>query len=248
MNAHHQTAAGGTNDGEGAMKPTASKMIRWTGLAAMAAGIIFAIIQPIHPPDIVASVTTGTWATVHTMGVAMCLFGLLGIAGLYARQVEEVGWIGLVGYLLFSLFFALTLAFQFVEALVSPVLATVAPTFVEGFLGIITGAPSQVDLGAIPSVYAVTGVTYLLGGLLFGFATMRAGILPRWAGALVAAGGPLAALMVALLPHAVERFAAVPMGVGLAWLGFALWSERRAGAAAPAAGQGNRPLQRSGTD
>jgi hypothetical protein len=30
-----------------------------------------------------------------------------------------------------------------------------------------------------------------------------------------------------LLPHAVQRLAAVPMGVALGWLGYALWSERR---------------------
>ena len=32
------------------MKITASRVIRWSGLAAMAAEIIFAGIQPIHPP------------------------------------------------------------------------------------------------------------------------------------------------------------------------------------------------------
>ena len=34
------------------MKPTPAKLIRWAGLAAMAAGIYFAGIQPIHPPDV----------------------------------------------------------------------------------------------------------------------------------------------------------------------------------------------------
>jgi hypothetical protein len=35
-------------------------LIRWAGLAAMAAGIYFAGIQPIHPPDAPSSVTPGT--------------------------------------------------------------------------------------------------------------------------------------------------------------------------------------------
>ena len=33
-------------------------LIRSAGLAAMGAGIIFAAIQPIHPLDVLASVTT----------------------------------------------------------------------------------------------------------------------------------------------------------------------------------------------
>jgi hypothetical protein len=73
----------------------------------------------------------------------------------------------------------------------------------------------------------------MLGGLLFGIATLRAGILPRWAAGLLAIAGPLSALMVSLLPHELERMAAVPMGLALAWLGYALWSERREQASKP---------------
>ena len=113
------------------MKLTASSIIRWSGLSAMAAGVIFIGIQPIHPPDVLSAVTTARWTIVHILGVAMSLFGLFGLVGLYARQVEEAGWLGLAGYLLFSLFWALTLAFQFVEAFISPVLATESSAFVE---------------------------------------------------------------------------------------------------------------------
>jgi hypothetical protein len=42
--------------------------------------------------------------------------------------------------------------------------------------------------------------------------------------------------LAALLPHAQQRYAAIPVALALAWLGYALWSERRASAsqAAPA--------------
>ena len=135
------------------MKITASNLIRWAGLSAMVAGIIFVVIQPIHPPDVLSSVTTSPWAIINSLKIAMCLFGLLGITGLYARQVEEAGWLGLAGYLLFSLFCALTMAFAFAEAFILPLLATEAPTFVEGFLGIVTGSASEMNLGALAAVY-----------------------------------------------------------------------------------------------
>lgn len=134
------------------MKTTAANLIRWTGLAAMASGILFVVMQPIHPPDVLSSVTTAQWAIVHDLGVAMCFFGLLGMAGLYARQVQETGWLGLAGYLLLSLFYALTLAFQFIEAFISPRLATESPAFVEGLLGSANGDPTGMDLGALPAV------------------------------------------------------------------------------------------------
>ena len=117
------------------MNSTASNALRRAGFAAMCSGILYVVIQGIHPADILSSVTTAQWAIVHYLGLAMSFLGLLGIAGLYARQAEEAGWLGLAGYLLFSLFYTFALGFQFVEAFISPLLATQAPRFVEGLLG-----------------------------------------------------------------------------------------------------------------
>lgn len=221
MNINRQTAIKESN-----MKITSSKVIRWSGLAAMASGLIYVAIQPIHPTDILSSVTTTQWAIVHYLSLTMDFLGLLGMAGLYARQVNKVSWLGLAGYLVFSLFYALALAFHFLEAFISPALATEAPKFVAGLLGMVTGTPSEVSLDAIPAGYGLLGVTYLLGGVLFGLATFRAGILPRWAGGLLAIGAALT-LAGAVVPHPFDRLFAVPVGLALAWLGYSLLSERR---------------------
>ena len=87
-----------------------------------------------------------------------------------------------------SLFFAHTIAFAFTEAFILPQLATEAPKFVESFLGIFNGHPGEMNLGALPALYALAGFGYVLGGLLFGIATFRAGILSRWAAGLLAVG------------------------------------------------------------
>ena len=231
------------------MKPTASKLIRWTGLSAMVAGIIFAGIQPIHPPDVVSSVTTGAWAIITPLKTAMCLLFLLGIAGIYARQVDKAGWLGLAGFLLLSLSWWLQTAFVFAEAFILPPLATVAPEFVDAFLRVIAaGQTSDVDLGALPTIFSLgVGVPYILGGLLFGIATLRAGILPRWPAGLLAVAAVLTPLA-ALLPHDIQRLAGIPVGLALAWLGYALWSERRAQAAEPVLDSGSPQLRRTAAE
>jgi hypothetical protein len=194
----------------------------------MGTGILYIAIQAIHPLDVLSSVTTTRWAVVHYLSLVMDLLGLLAIAGLYARQVEKSGWLGLAGYLLFSLFWALDVAFHFIEAFVEPVVATEAPKFVTGLLGMVNGVPSEISLGGIPGVYALAGIAgYVLGGLLFGIATFRAGILPRWAGGLLALGALLPLLLSSLVHHPFDRLFAVPVGFALAWLGYSLWSERR---------------------
>ena len=226
------------------MKITASSLIRWAGLAALVAGIIFAGIQPIHPPDELSSVTTGTWAIITTLKTVMCLLFLAGITGIYARQVEKAGWLGLAGFLLLILSWWLQTAFVFAEAFILPPLATAAPTFVESFLGTIAaGRASEVNLGALPAIFSLgVGIPYMLGGLLFGIATLRAGILPRWPAGLLAVAAVLTPAA-ALLPHAIQRLAAIPVGLALAWLGYALWSERREQASDPVRGGGSPQLR-----
>lgn len=213
------------------MKSSTSGVIRLSGLSAIAAGVLFVVVQIIHPIDTLAAVTTDQWALVHFVSFSMCFFGLLGLAGLYARQVDRAGWLGLIGYLVFSLFYLITASFQFVEALLSPVLASVSPAFVESFLGIVTGHAGAIHLGALTTVYQVTGGLYMLGSVLFGVATFRARILPRWAAILLAFSGPLAAVVTAVFSHPIDRLAALPMGLALAGLGFALLVERRGRAA-----------------
>ena len=225
-------------------------LIRWAGLSAMVAGICFVVVGLLHPPNILSSVSTSRWVIVHTVAIAMSLFGLFGITGLYARQAHAAGWLGLAGYLLFSLWLVLILAFTFFEVFVLPLLATEAPTFVDSFLGTIAaGRASAVNLGALPALYNLgVGIPYMLGGLLFGIATFRAGILPRWAAGLLAVSGPLAVIMVQLLPHQFERLAAIPMGLAVAWLGYALWAERREQAAESVAGLASPQLGQSGAE
>lgn len=206
--------------------PNTSSLIRWTGLAAIAGGLIFAGIQPIHPPDYLPSVTTATWATFMYLKLSMCLFFLVGIAGLYCRQADHAGWVGLAGFALLIVTWFLQAAFIFTEGFILPVLAEAAPQFVESFLTLANGTKPSEDIGLASALYAVAGISYMLGGLLFGIATVRAGILPKWAAMLLAVAAVLTPLA-ALVPHELQRLAGIPVGLAIAWLGYGLWTGPR---------------------
>ena len=214
------------------MKVSAPGMIRATGLAAVLAGLMFVIIQPVHPADVIASVSTDAWAIIHYATLIMVMLFVVGITGIYARQVTELGWLGLAGFVVLSLGLLLTAAGGVIEVFVAPLLVESEPDFVHGFLGMVGGHPTDADLGAIPVLWSASSAGFLGGTMLFGIANFRAGILSRWASAIFAVGLLASAPVAGLLGS--PRVAAVPIGIGLAWLGYSLWSERRQPARSPA--------------
>jgi hypothetical protein len=228
MNTNKKTA-----NKEGKAKITASTLMRLAGLSAMVAGLCFIVIGMFHPLNVPAAAATSTWVIVHIFATALGFFGLFGMAGLYARQVEKAGWLGLAGFILFSLWMSLVSGFSFLEAFILPGLATTAPKFVMGWLGMFTGIPSQVSLGVLPMLWNISGPMYILGPLLFGIATFRAGVLPRWAGALLILGAVLIPVGALVPPVYQAKIAMIPVGLALAWLGYALLTERREKASEP---------------
>lgn len=227
---------------------SAAALMRLAGFAAMLAGLGIVVMGLFHPANEPAYVTTPAWIIVHIFATSLGFFGVLGLAGLYARQVEKAGWLGLIGFLLFDLWFALVGLFSFIEAAVLPLLASQYPPFVAGFMQMISNVPIEVNLGVMPTMWAISSPMLIVGSLLFAIATFRAGILPRWAAGLLALG----TLMIpvgALLPTELQaKIILVPMGLGLAWMGYALLTERRVKVTEPLPGTVSPQLSQTGAD
>ena len=202
-----------------------STVIRWAGLAAVVAGALTIVTQLIHPANDPSSVATGSWAIAHYLFLGYFVFFMLGITGIYARQVEETGLLGLVGFLLLFVGLALSTPLVFLEAAILPVLAAEAPQFVEGFFGMLGGSVGEISLGDLEAVFPLILLLYIVGALLFGIATIRAGVLPRWA-AILFLVGVVSVLLAFLIGDLGARISGVALGLGLAWLGYALWTER----------------------
>src|SRR5215210_9196765 len=88
---------------EDIMKVTATGLIRSGSIAALVAGLLFVVIQPLHPADALTSVTAPAWSFIHAATCLMLVLFVAGVTGIYARQAEKAGWLGLVGYIALSL-------------------------------------------------------------------------------------------------------------------------------------------------
>src|SRR5215207_1724348 len=142
---------------------TAAQLIRWSGLANILAGILYALETLLHPArDITKlaaitqqSVLGVSWQVSHTLGIAAGLLGLLGLIGLYVRQFDKLGGLGLIGFVTTLIGTAMLAATLVPDAYVFPVLgshpATALCSALQGHL-VRTGSLSR--QAASPSSWA----------------------------------------------------------------------------------------------
>jgi hypothetical protein len=227
------------------MTITPVTLSRSAGVAAIAAGLIFIAVQINHPHSDLAAVGTTEWAVRNSLKVLMAVLALAGITGMYLRQVKEIGLLGLLGYLLFGAGYLTIIGVAFVSAYVLPSIAETNPGYVNDLLAAATNGSAAGDIGLMQSALTFSGITYLAGGLVFGVALYRAGILARWAAALLAVASVLTVTL-AVLPDAFYRFLAFPNSIAMIGLGYSLWLTTRTETTTLPTGVNNPPLTAAG--
>jgi len=205
---------------------TTTKLTRAAGLAAVAGGLLFIAVQVNHPILDATFTTTTEYAVRETMKIFMALSSLIGVTGIYLRQVRQIGKLGLVGYGYLVVGYLAIFCNQIIGVFVLPLLAASQPGFVNDVLAVATSRPPVGDIGPLQIFIQGGGFAYIVGSIIFGIALFRAGILARWAAALLSVGG-VAILATFVLPELIQRLFAIPVSVALVALGFSLWREQR---------------------
>lgn len=170
-----------------------SNLIRWGGLAALFAGILYAaqsIVNLVAPQRPVFNSLTDYSIEIL---FAAALAGTLGaIAGLHVAQRDSYGRLGALGSLTAFIGHALLLASATATALTGGNVLETA--FFAGFLAAVVGL------------------------ILLGAATLRAGALPRWCGVLLIVGFPMSV--------ALEAYGgAIVLGAVWVLVGYAMISD-----------------------
>jgi hypothetical protein len=208
------------------MTITSSRITAAAGACAAVAGAIFIGVQVNHPPADIEHLVTTEMAVRETAKAVMAALALVGFAGMFLRNRHRFGVVGLAGYLLLSVGYLAMLAVQLIVACVLPTVAKTDPAYVQDFLDTAMGGSPDGDIGHMSQLFMVMGLGYPLGGLLFGIALFRAGVLSRWA-SLLLAYATTSVLALAVLPESFSRPFAVPMGVALIGLGISMWRDGR---------------------
>jgi hypothetical protein len=205
---------------------TTNRRTAIAGLCAATAGAIFIGVQIGHPSATVAHLLTTEMTLRETAKILMAILALVGFTGMFASHRGRLGRLGHAGYGLLTIGY---LAMFAAECLIGYYLPTVAhsnPDYVQHVINAAMGHGSSGGIGAFRELFIVMGIGYSLGGLLFGIALFRAGVLARGA-SLLLAYGTTSALALAVLPESFSRPFAVPTGVALIGLGVSLWRKER---------------------
>jgi hypothetical protein len=226
------------------MNVTTTGLTKAAGAAAAAAGAIFIAVQIGHPSFDTYTTETTQWVVRCSAKTVMAALALAGLTGIYLHQHRKAGLLGLVGYLLFAAGYLAILATEVVAVFVLPQLVDSQPGFVNDVVVASGGGHPNGDIGSVQTLFDLMGVLYLSGGLLFGIALFRTGVLARWAAVLLAVS-TVGTAALAVLPEAFDRPMAVPEGIALIGLGVSLWrTQRQAAPAASAVSRVEEPAVR----
>ncbi|MGB8643743.1 MAG: hypothetical protein WCF84_00770 [Anaerolineae bacterium] len=197
-------------------------LVRWCGVALLIGGMLGAVGEAVQPLNTASSAALSpAWIPVHTLFLAADVFIAFGLFGLYLRQADKAGWLGLIAFVLAVFATALSIGSAAIQAYVFSYVAAQpnAPKLLSEFTS--PGGP----LAAVGPLDLTWVLLYEPGFILTAIATIRAGVLPRWAGWLLLASSVLANLVfLGGRAELVGLWIHIVFGLSLAALGYAVWA------------------------
>ena len=156
--------------------------------------------------------TASAWTALHVSYLLADVLILIALAGIWLGQAKRAGALGVTGFVVAFVGTVMLASLEWSTAFLFPWLAESAP-------GLLDADPTGTALAG----FVVTVLLLTVGWILFGVASLRARVYPR---------GPIWLLIlgtvgVLALGSADAPFLDVMWGLGLAWLGFAIWSGAR---------------------
>lgn len=198
-----------------------ANLIRWSGLTSLLSGVLYIVGAILHPVgEDLSAVNDSNWIPAHLIYWVSILLLHFALVGLYLRQAEQAGWPGLLGFVLALIGTALVGSILIYVSTVLPLIADEAPAIF--------------DEAATPPDFLlpVFVLGFGLGWILIGIVTIRSGALPRWAGLMLIVGVILFVISESESleenpAHILVTVGDILFGLGMAWIGYALWSEKR---------------------
>ena len=205
-----------------------TQLIRWDGMISMVTGgllvvwwILVATLFPTLDPTVgmVDIVGESTWLPFSVPGAVAAILLPGVIVSLYMAQKGMVSKAGQVGFYLSLLGSVMFAWVQLEQTFVWPRIVEEAPNLVDYSFPLLGN--NQFDF-----IYWPAHLLLAVGLFLFGQATVKAGVFPRWAGHLLWFGGLTFGISGIVL--GLRFLSIITFGPALIWMGFLQWRDRGA--------------------
>jgi hypothetical protein len=200
-------------------KMSASTLIRWSGLAGIAAAVLIIVAEGVgrslglmSMEEMAVTPLSAGWVPLNLLELLGLAIMLLALVGLYARQAQVAGVFGLGGFLVAFLGTCLLMGSAWTNTFTPPAIAKAAPE-------LLTMHPPPAPLG---QAFVATAEVFGLGQILFGIVTLLTRQVPRGGAVLLILGGVL--MRVTTMLPVYFPLEVIATSAALAWLGYALWS------------------------
>jgi hypothetical protein len=204
----------------------AEKVIRWSGIALALGGLLAALFWILHPEESVLLTDPASYQAEHLLDFISLMLFIPGLMGLYARLSNRTGWLGFTSFLLTLLPMLVLMGISVVDLLIWPSIARIQPDLIltsEGEFNQSSGPFAATISLIVP--FAMIGA---LGFILLGIAIWRSGLLPRWAGLILAIAGPLYCIGPGFVPHnslLLNLLVYGPFAMASLWLGISILNQ-----------------------
>ena len=205
-----------------------TQLIRWDGMISMVTGglllvwwiLVATLLTTLDPTiGLLDIVGESAWLPFSLPGMVAAILLPGVIVSLYMAQKGMVSKVGQVGFYLTLLGSVLFAWVQIEQTLVWPRIVEEAPQLVDYNLPLLGDIRFDV-------IYWPAHVLLGVGLLLFGRATAKAGVFPRWAGHLLWFGG--LTFGISGIVFGLRFLSIIMFGPALIWMGYLQWRDRGA--------------------
>ena len=157
----------------------------WAAIVGGAALVISFLLEwlvvPYEKVGVAAADLTASYLTASSLRLLSTVLFLWALLALYNRQSIAAGTFGLWGFIVAFFGTALLVGNVWAEVFVWPTLARIAPSLVTG----------QVAAPHLTTGITLSAPLFGIGIVLFGLATLKTGVYPRWAAGLLIVSIPV---------------------------------------------------------
>lgn len=177
-----------------------------TGIANLAysimlltVGILFYLLLPVSKiaTNYSLLISQPSWIPLNIISMIALIMGIWGLFGMYMKQRNESGLLMLSGLIMTMTALVMKASATSWEFIVWPAIMKENPA-----TSLLSNSLIYKDPGIL-SFYGLFTLLFAIGYILFGIASLKAKIFPKWSSILLIIGGPVYAILLSVPPFGI---------------------------------------------